>query len=219
MTNYTSKTKELIDDLKAICTSNGLGNDGNEFKIITQVFLYKYLNDKFLHEIKQTDTALAKAIDIGAVLEKYSDDDYEMLLMSLHPSAARLKREHFITFLANNANEDDFHKRFDDTLLDIGRFNEAIFSIKTDSGAKVVLFDELSQFIADPSKRDGFCRAVIDKLINFSFEHIFDAGYDFFATIFEYLIKDYNKDGGGKYAEYYTPHACLLYTSPSPRDP
>ncbi len=213
MTNYTSKTKELIDDLKAICTSNGLGNDGNEFKIITQVFLYKYLNDKFLHEIKQTDTALAKAIDIGAVLEKYSDDDYEMLLMSLHPSAARLKREHFITFLANNANEDDFHKRFDDTLLDIGRFNEAIFSIKTDSGAKVVLFDELSQFIADPSKRDGFCRAVIDKLINFSFEHIFDAGYDFFATIFEYLIKDYNKDGGGKYAEYYTPHAVARIMS------
>jgi len=28
-----------------------------------------------------------------------------------------------------------------------------------------------------------------------------------YATIFEYLIKDYNKDGGGKYAEYYTPHA------------
>lgn len=213
MTNYTSKTKELIDDLKAICTSNGLGNDGNEFKIITQVFLYKYLNDKFLHEIKQADTALAQAIDIDAELAKYSDDDYEMLLMSLHPSAARLKREHFITFLANNANEDDFHKRFDDTLLDIGRFNEAIFSIKTDSGAKVVLFDELSQFITDPSKRDGFCRAVIDKLINFSFEHIFDAGYDFFATIFEYLIKDYNKDGGGKYAEYYTPHAVARIMS------
>src|SRR5690606_33409858 len=25
--------------------------------------------------------------------------------------------------------------------------------------------------------------------------------------IFEYLIKDYNTDSGGKYAEYYTPHA------------
>lgn len=213
MINYTSKTKELIDDLKAICTSNGLGNDGNEFKIITQVFLYKYLNDKFIHEIKEADTTLANAANIDKELEKYSDDDYEMLLMSLHPSAARLKREHFITFLANNANEDDFHKRFDDTLLDIGRFNEAIFSIKTDSGAKVVLFDELSQFIADPSKRDGFCRAVIDKLTNFSFEHVFDAGYDFFATIFEYLIKDYNKDGGGKYAEYYTPHAVARIMS------
>lgn len=29
----------------------------------------------------------------------------------------------------------------------------------------------------------------------------------FFATIFEYLIKDYNSNSGGKYAEYYTPHA------------
>ena len=26
-------------------------------------------------------------------------------------------------------------------------------------------------------------------------------------TTFEYLIKDYNSDSGGKYAEYYTPHA------------
>ena len=43
--------------------------------------------------------------------------------------------------------------------------------------------------------------------MNFSFEQIFTQKYDFFATIFEYLIKDYNKDGGGKYAEYYTPHA------------
>src|SRR5687768_2329769 len=36
---------------------------------------------------------------------------------------------------------------------------------------------------------------------------MFTQKFDFFATIFEYLIKDYNKDGGGKYAEYYTPHA------------
>ncbi|WP_254913163.1 N-6 DNA methylase, partial [Vibrio cholerae] len=31
--------------------------------------------------------------------------------------------------------------------------------------------------------------------------------FDFYATIFEYLIKDYNSNSGGKYAEYYTPHA------------
>jgi type I restriction enzyme M protein len=43
--------------------------------------------------------------------------------------------------------------------------------------------------------------------VNFSFEEIFNQKFDFFSTIFEYLIKDYNKDGGGKYAEYYTPHA------------
>lgn len=207
MNDYTAQTKLLIDELKAICTSNGLGNDGNEFKIITQVFLYKYLNDKFIYEVKQADSKLTNTTSVEQVLATYSDDDYEMLLMSLHPSAAKLKREHFISFLAKHANEDDFHKRFDDTLLDIGRFNEGVFSIKTDGGAKVVLFDELSQFITDPGKRDGFCRAVINRLIEFSFEHVFNAGYDFFSTIFEYLIKDYNKDGGGKYAEYYTPHA------------
>ena len=91
MNDYTIQTKQLIDELKAICTSNGLGNDGNEFKIITQVFLYKYLNDKFMHEIKLADPKLYNAGNVEAILQNYSDDDYEMLLMSLHPSAARLK--------------------------------------------------------------------------------------------------------------------------------
>lgn len=39
--NFTAQTKQLIDNLKGVCTSYGLGNDCNEFKIITQVFLYK----------------------------------------------------------------------------------------------------------------------------------------------------------------------------------
>ena len=156
MNEYTEQTKQLIDELKAVCASNGLGNDGNEFKIITQVFLYKYLNDKFIHEIKQADKKLAAATSVEAALSNYSDDEYELLLMSLHPSAARFKREHFLSFLASHSNEDDFHKRFDDTLQDIGRFNEDIFSIKTDGGAKVVLFDELSQYVTDPSKSHGF---------------------------------------------------------------
>lgn len=43
--------------------------------------------------------------------------------------------------------------------------------------------------------------------MEFSFERIFTQKFDFYATIFEYLIKDYNSNSGGKYAEYYTPHA------------
>ena len=50
---YTTKTKQLIDNLKSVCANYGLGNDGNEFKIISQVFLYKFLNDKFRYEIKK----------------------------------------------------------------------------------------------------------------------------------------------------------------------
>ena len=34
-----SKTIELIDSLKATCQKAGMGNDGNEYKIITQVFI------------------------------------------------------------------------------------------------------------------------------------------------------------------------------------
>ena len=51
-----------------------------------------------------------------------------------------------------------------------------------------------------------FVKQMIDKLRTFSFADAFSQKYDFFATIFEYLIKDYNKDFG-KYAEYYTPHS------------
>lgn len=37
------KTIALIDALKSTCQTYGMGNDGNEYKIITQVFLYKWL--------------------------------------------------------------------------------------------------------------------------------------------------------------------------------
>ena len=47
------KTIKLIDELKSTCQIYGMGNDGNEYKIITQVFLYKFINDKFGYEIKK----------------------------------------------------------------------------------------------------------------------------------------------------------------------
>jgi hypothetical protein len=56
---FIRKAKQLIDDLKSVCANYGLGNDGNEFKIITQVFLYKFLNDKFAYEAKRIDPSLA----------------------------------------------------------------------------------------------------------------------------------------------------------------
>lgn len=205
--DFTTATKELIDRLKGICANYGLGNDGNEYKIITQAFLYKFMNDKFAYEIKQVDPHLRNAENWEAEINKYSDSQYEMLLLRLSPDSAKLKREHFLANLVKRQNQEEFAKFFDDTLRDIAITNNEIFSVKTDTGAKVQLFDELSQYITDPSKRDSFCRAIINQLYNFSFEKIFGQKFDFFATIFEYLIKDYNKDGGGKYAEYYTPHA------------
>ena len=203
---FELKVKELIDDLKGVCANYGLGNDGNEFKIITQVFLYKFLNDKFAHEVKQLEPALANDNNWQETLSNYKKDDYEMLLMQLSEDTASIQPNHFITSLFHKQDEPDFAKLFDDTLLDIAKLNTDIFSVKEDGGAKVILFDRVSEYVSI-SKRDAFCKAIVNKLINFSFERIFNEKYDFYATIFEYLISDYNKDSGGKYAEYFTPHA------------
>jgi len=203
---FENKVKELIDDLKGVCANYGLGNDGNEFKIITQVFLYKFLNDKFAYEIKQLEPALAKDDNWQETLSNYPKDDYEMLLMQLSEGTAIIQPDHFIASLYHKQDEPNFAKMFDDTLMDIAKLNTDIFSVKEDGGAKVILFDRISEFVT-VSKRDAFCKAIVNKLINFSFERIFQEKYDFYATIFEYLISDYNKDSGGKYAEYFTPHA------------
>lgn len=205
--DFTAQTKQLIDNLKGVCANYGLGNDGNEFKIITQTFLYKFMNDKFGYEVKELEPKLKAAENWEKEIANYSESDYEFLLLRMPPASAKLKREHFLSVLHNKQNTEEFAKFFDDTLRDIAIFNNEIFSVKTGTGAKITLFDELSNYITDSSQRDNFCKALVNQLVNFSFERIFAQKFDFFSTIFEYLIKDYNKDGGGKYAEYYTPHA------------
>lgn len=204
---FQQKTKTLIDNLKSICANYGLGNDGNEFKIITQTFLYKFLNDKFAFEAKKIDASIRNAENWEEALNALSADELEMLQLQMPADTARLKPTHFISYLFSQQNAADFAKLFDDTLMDIAISNNDVFAVKTDGGAKVVLFDRLSNYISDDSKRDAFCRAIINKLVEFSFERIFTQKFDFYATIFEYLIKDYNSNSGGKYAEYFTPHA------------
>ncbi len=66
------KTRQLIDDLKAVCKSKGLGNDGNEYKIIVQIFLYKFLCDKFAHAVKQINDKLKNADKWELEYEKIS---------------------------------------------------------------------------------------------------------------------------------------------------
>ena len=92
---FKAKATALIDDLKGVCANYGLGNDGNEFKIITQIFLYKFLNDKFAHEVKRIEPALAKAKSWEDALRKKSKDDYEMLLMQLGADTAARENDRY----------------------------------------------------------------------------------------------------------------------------
>ncbi len=202
---FEAQTKALIDDLKSVCANYGLGNDGNEFKIITQVFLYKFLNDKYVYELKQLEPTLAKADNFDEALKAYPEDDLEMLTMQISESTARIAPKNFLSRLFEQQNKEKFADIFDQTLLSIAEDNNDIFSVLTQGGEKVVLFENISKYVTDD--RDAFCKALVNKLTSFSFEHIFSEKFDFFATIFEYLIKDYNTNSGGKYAEYFTPHA------------
>ena len=205
--NIKENTIELIDALKATCQTYGMGNDGNEYKIITQVFLYKYINDKFGYAVKKLNKKLSQAEKWEEVYAQMTEDERLDLFDELSPDIPRLNPEHLIANLWNQQAKGDFDLIFDRTMTDIADKNIAIFSTQTTQNTKIPLFETLTHYVTDEAQRAPFARALVDKLANFSFEEAFGQHYDFFAAIFEYLIKDYNTAGGGKYAEYYTPHA------------
>ena len=205
------QTIRLIDELKATCANYGMGNDGNEYKIITQVFLYKFLNDKFGYELKNARSEIAKKIKVADKWEtayaELTNAERLLLQSSLSADVPILEPYHLISNLWNQQSKGDFDTIFDNTMTDIAEKNADIFSTQTTDNTKIPLFETLTNFVTDTAHRADFARALVDKLVNFSFEDAFVKHYDFFASIFEYLIKDYNTAGGGKYAEYYTPHA------------
>ena len=139
-----------------------------------------------------------------------TEDKYEILMAKLGGGTAKLKPTQLISYLYAQQNVDDFYKNFNETLNDIAVQNSGTFSVHTASNKNVLLFDaNLFNVITDEDKRDDAARAVINRLSEnrFDFVEAFGHGFDFFSTIFEYLIKDYNTNGGGTYAEYYTPHS------------
>jgi len=206
-TTIKEKTISLIDALKSTCQTYGMGNDGNEYKIITQVFLYKFINDKFGYALKEMNETIAKAEKWEIAYAELTQDERDDIFDELNPDIPRLNPEHLISHLWNQQAKGDFDLIFDSTMTDIADKNIDIFSTQTTQKTKIPLFEKLTQYVTDEAERAPFARALVDKLVNFSFEEAFAEHYDFFAAIFEYLIKDYNTAGGGKYAEYYTPHA------------
>lgn len=201
------KTTKLIDELKSTCQIYGMGNDGNEYKIITQVFLYKFINDKFGYEIKKINKELKNAEKWETLYSNMNEEDRLYLLDELSADVPLLEPQHLISNLWNQQSKGDFALIFDQTMVDIAQKNEDIFATQTTLNTKIPIFEKLTIYVTDENERSNFARALVDKLVNFSFEEVFGEHYDFFAAIFEYLIKDYNTNGGGKYAEYYTPQS------------
>ena len=169
------------------------------------------MNDKFIYETKKVAKELnddSTTKDVEKYLDSLSPEQFSLLTMRMGANVAKIQNSYRVSTLFNNQNSTipEFYELFDNALIGISNDNVDIFSVKTGSKEKIRLFDPLSQHITESDKKNAFFRAMISKLVEFSFENAFSEKYDFFATVFEYLIKDYNKDFG-KYAEYYTPNS------------
>ena len=135
--NIKEKTIALIDSLKATCQTYGMGNDGNEYKIITQVFLYKFLNDKFGYEVKKLSPKLRDAEKWELVYAQMSEDEVLDIFDGLSPEVPRLYPEHLIANLWNQQAKGDFDLIFDSTMTDIADKNIEIFSTQTTQNTKI----------------------------------------------------------------------------------
>lgn len=201
----------LIQDIKACIRDAGIDKDSSEFEIVTEVFLYKFLNDKLRYELKQISSKLAEAKDFDKALNDLNEAEFNGLLRDLNADTAIIKRNQTISYLYQHKeysdNEgNDFSWLVDKTLVDIANNNLGIFSVSTDSNNKIKLFNGVCRNIIDVDKRNGFAKAIISKLVDsYNFDQVFTEKYDFFSTIFEHLISEYNSNGGGPNAEYYTP--------------
>ena len=93
-----AQTKAMIDSLKAVCTTYGLGNASSEYKIITEIFLYKYLNDKFIYEMRKANPAWHGLTDaeVEVRLNVLTDAESELALCDIGGSTAKLMRNQYI---------------------------------------------------------------------------------------------------------------------------
>lgn len=186
---YLDSVKRMIDDLKAMTADLGLANTGDEYKIISELFTYKFLNDKLLYEFEQRED---------------KSESFEDFVDYADSGIARIKKEHLLTNLFQKQNDPKFHKMFDSAMKEISEMNQDVFSIETSTGMKKPLLEALSVYLRDPDKENELARRAINILCKYKFTDIYSKGWDYFSSVFEYLIKDFNKDSG-KYAEYYTP--------------
>ena len=207
MANYTeleNNIKSIIDDLKGLCSTNGLSNTAGEEIVVTSVFLYKFLNDKFIANLKK----FAKEVDVSFDEIIKNKDDYMDAFYDSYPQDVAFQYEDTIDYLVNYVSDNNFYKKFDETLVRISNYKQNDdFSVDTAEGTKKPLFTPLTDYV-EPSKRNAFVKSIFSYITRdrFDFGEAFESNYDFFSTIFEYLISDYNV-ASGKYAEYFTPQA------------
>ena len=194
--------KLMIDELKGLSATNGLANQASEEVVITSVFLYKFLNDKFMSNLRE----FAADIDMSVDEILKNENDEMDAFFDTYPQDVAFKYEDTIEYLINRVSSDTFYKKFDDALERISNYpqNEE-FSVQSAEGTRKPLFTRITENV-ESSKRNNFAKNIFGIISQerFDFSDAFKSNFDFYSAIFEYLIKDYNV-AAGKYAEYFTP--------------
>ena len=197
-----TKIHQMVDDLQGLCSTVGLSNTANEEVVVTSVFLYKFLNDKFMYNLE----LFSKEIDVPVESILKNEDDMLDAFYQYNSKDVAFAYEDTIQYLINRIEQQDFYKQFDAALERISRYpqNDA-FAVETAEGEKTALFETLSDKV-EGSQRNNFAKAIFGIIAQdkFDFSEAFSGGFDFYSSIFEYLIKSYNV-ASGTYAEYFTP--------------
>ena len=198
------KIEQIIDELKGLCQTNGLANQASEEVVITSVFLYKFLNDKFMANLKEFSEEIG--MDYKDVLK---NENSEMdAFYDSYPQDVAFTYDETIDYLINKVSFNEFYKIFDDALEKISNDpKNEVFSVETADGARKPLFTRITENV-ESSKRNNFAKNIFGIISQerFDFGDAFQDNFDFYSRIFEYLIKDYNV-ASGVYAEYFTPQA------------
>ena len=194
-----TKIKEMIDELKGLCNTNGLSNQASEEVVITSVFLYKFLNDKFMANLNDFSEKT------GMLLETILKNEHQELMVfyNTYPQDVAFKYEDTIEFLINKSTNNKFYELFDDALERISNYQEnEEFSIDTADGGRKPLFTRITENV-ESAKRNNFAKNIFGIISQdkFSFGEAFKNNFDFYSAIFEYLINV----ASGVYAEYFTP--------------
>ena len=201
-----SKIKKMIDELQGLCASYGLANQASEEKIITNVFLYKFLNDKFMYNLKRF------AEEIGVTEEEILANENDELdaFYDTYAGEVTFEYEDTIQYLINSYEKETFADLVNAALKHISdSVRNDRFKIESAGGQKNALFDTFTEGVEDAQK-NNFVKNIFTCITRdeFDFREITakkDA-FDFYSTIFEYLISKYNV-ASGVYAEYFTPQA------------
>ena len=198
------KIKRMADDLQAVCASYGLANQAAEELIITNLFLYKFLNDICMTNLNRITA------DKDDLILKMDCEQMECFCKR-HPEELFFGYEDTIQSLLEHLMEDEFADRVQRSLVHVSEAaKKKGWQIVSAGGSKDMLFDDIVTIIPKDQK-NPFMRQVIETISAeiLDFDEIKASGYAFdgYSSIFEHLIGKYNV-ASGVYAEYYTPHAA-----------